>query len=100
MNKFLSEILSQLYFGHVPGWESHAHSTAEQRAVNEKIDTEMKYFSGLMSASEDDCKRLDAFDDLYKQSCSIENMHSFKFAFRLGVLLMCAVFMGEDGAEQ
>jgi hypothetical protein len=88
----MNSILEDLYFGHLPGWEVHAKITAEGKAVNKKIDAEKKYFSGVLS--KEDCKRLVELDELYKLSNSFENKNSFIYAFRLGVMLMSAVFMG------
>jgi hypothetical protein len=89
----MNKILQELYFGHVPGWEVHAGITAEGKAVNKKIDAEKKYFSEVLS--KEDCKRLVELDEMYRRSNSFENMNSFICAFRLGVMLMCDVFMGE-----
>jgi hypothetical protein len=89
----MNKILQALYVGHVPGWECHASMTPEGKAVNQKIHDEKKYFSGVLS--KEDCKRLHELDDMYRRSNSFENMNSFIYAFRLGVMLMCDVFMGE-----
>jgi len=94
----MNNILQELYFGNVPGWERHANSSAEEQAVNKNIDAEKRYFSGVMS--EEDCKRLTALDDMYRRSNSFENMRTFNSAFRLGVMLMCDVFMGEVKNEE
>jgi hypothetical protein len=101
----MNSILQELYFGNVPGCERHANNTAEGKAVNQKIHDEKQYFSGVLS--EEDCKRLIELDDMYRRSNSLENMHTFIYAFRLGVMLMCDVFMnyetdignGAEGAE-
>ena len=95
----MNNILEALYSGHVPEHEQRVNSTAEERAVSEKIYAEIEYFSCVMSESEDDCKRLDELNDMYSHLCNLECMRTFKYAFRLGAMIMSAVFM-EEGAEQ
>jgi len=94
MNKILSQFLSEKRQSY---WEFHAQSTAEQIAANDKIDAEMKFFSSTMSA--EDYKRLESVESLHDDITEITNIGTFNYAFRLGALFMCAVFMGE-GAEQ
>jgi|GEM_PF-6326920 len=92
----MNNILEAFYSGHVPEHEQLENSTAKERAVSEKIYDEMKYFSGLMSA--EDCKRLDELNNMYSNLCNFECMRTFEYAFRLGAMIMSAVFM-EEGAE-
>ena len=94
----MNNILEAFYSGHVPEHEQLVDSTPKERAVSEKIYAEMEYFSGVMSASEDDCKRLDELNDMYGNLCNLECMRTFEYAFRLGAMIMSAVFM-EEGAE-
>ena len=95
MNKILSQFLSDKYQNY---WEFHAHSTAEQRAANDKIDAEMKYFSSKLYA--EDYKRLESFESLHDDILENTNIGTFNYAFRLSALFMCAVFMGEGRSNE
>ena len=90
----MKNILHELYFGRVSRWERRVNRTAEELAVENKIQTEKKHFSQIVSA--EDYKRLNELEKLYGQFRDFEDMRTFNYAFRLGVLIMCAVFMGDD----
>jgi len=90
MFKFLIE----LYFGHVFGWEQHVKRTSNEEAIHDKIQAERQYFSEMVP--EEDIKRWDEFEDLYTRAHALEDMRTFIYAFRLGVMLICAVFMGGE----
>lgn len=44
----------------------------------------------------DDCQRFEALESLYNQSSGFEQMDAFSYGFKLGTMLMCAVFIDEN----
>ena len=90
----MSSILEDIYNGRVSRWEQRVNRTAEETAVENQIQAEKKYFEKTMTA--DDYKRLNELETLYGEFRSFDDMRTFKYAFRLGVMIMCAVFIGEE----
>jgi hypothetical protein len=90
-------ILRELYFGRVSRWERRINRTAEEMAVENKIQAEKKYFAETMTA--EDFRRLRELENLYGEFRGFEDMRTFNFAFSFGVMLMCAVFMGEESEK-
>ena len=90
----MKNILHELYFGRVSRWERRVNRTAEEMAVENKIQAEKKHFSQVFS--DENYKRLNELEKLYGQFRDFEDMRTFNYAFRLGAMLMCAVFSEED----
>ena len=90
----MKNILHELYLGRVSRRECRINRTAEEMAVEDKIQTEKKHFSETMSA--EDYKRLDTLESLYTEAHYFENVRTFVYAFRLGALIMCAILEGEE----
>ena len=90
-------ILHNLYRGQFSAWERRPVRTAENIAVNRKIEDEKRYFTQKMSL--DDCQRFEALENLYSHSNEFEQEDSFSYGFKLGTMLMCAVFLGEGEPE-
>ena len=90
----MKSILHDLYYGHFSAWERRPNRTAENITVNRKIEDEKRYFIQKMSL--DDCQRFQALDGLYSQANEFEQIDAFSYGFKLGTMLMCAVFMDED----
>ena len=93
----MKNILYDLYYGRISGWERRPSRTAAYTAINRKIADEKQYLAEKLLA--DDCQRFQALEVLYTQAHEFEQLDAYRFGFRLGVMLMCAVFMGEDGDE-
>lgn len=87
-------IISDLYHGNINAWERRPVRTAENMAVNHKIEDEKRYFIQKMSL--DDVQRFEALENLYSQSSDFEQESAFSYGFKLGTLLMCAVFTDEN----
>ena len=90
----MKNILHELYYGRLSGWERRPVRTAENRAINGKIEAEKQYFVGKMSL--DDCQRFQALESLYTQAHEFDEIDAFFYGFRLGVRLMIAVFSGDE----
>ena len=91
----MNETLKDLYFERMS--KSRAHITPEENDIHKKIQTERRYFSEVLSES--DKQRLNELEALHGQLHSFEDMYTFKCAFRMGVMMMCDVFMGEETEE-
>jgi len=90
----MKNILHELYFGRVSRWERRVNRTNEELAVENKIQNEKKHFSQILS--DEEYKRLNELEKLYGQFRDFDDMRTFHYAFRLGVMIMFAVFSGED----
>ena len=94
----MKNILHDLYYGRVSGWERRPVRTAEENAVNRKIEDEKRYFVGKMSL--DDVQRFQELENLYTQAHEFDEIDAYRYGFKLGVMIMCAVFMGEGEPTQ
>ena len=90
----MKKIFYDLYHGNFNAWERRPVRTAEIKAVDCKIESEKRYFVQKMSL--DDCQRFEALENLYSQSSDFEQIDAFSYGFKLGTMLMCAVFMDES----
>jgi len=89
----MKNILHELYNGRIPGWDSQAHSNIDNDAFYEKVSSENRYFSTIMSKK--DFERFKKLHKLHKENHAIRYRNVYTKAFRLGVMLMFAVFTGE-----
>ena len=94
----MRNILQDLYFGRLSGWERRPSRTAEFKAINRKIAAEKTYFTEQMSV--DDCERFEALENLYTQSHQADEADAFCLGFRLGAMIIGAVFMDEGCGEK
>jgi len=90
----MKSILEKLYFGRIAPWERRTNRSEERRELGRKIEDEKRYFIQKMSL--DDCQRFQALDGLYSQANEFEQIDAFSSGFKLGIMLMCAVFMDDD----
>ncbi|MDL2258160.1 hypothetical protein LJC42_03245 [Eubacteriales bacterium OttesenSCG-928-K08] len=89
----MKSILHELYGGEINPYENTSVSSNDYRRINRKIQAEKRYFAERMS--EDDCKRFEALENLYSDSSEMETQKAFCEGFKLGALLLCAVFTEE-----
>ena len=89
----MDNILHDLYFGRILGYERRRDRTDEIKNINEKIIAERKYFEDKMT--DDDIQRFRALENLYTQTGDSDETDSFIYGFKLGVKLMCATFAVE-----
>ena len=82
----MRNILYDLY----SSWEHHPVQNSEYDEINYKIITEMEYFKNNMKS--DDSLRLEALECLFTQAGEYEQADVFVAGFKLGVMIMCAVF--------
>ena len=85
-------ILEKLYNGQVYPFENIVPQDKAYRAANRKICEIREYFSGNLSL--EDKETFEEMNQLLHESTCIETYENFTYGFRLGVLLMCDVFMG------
>ena len=90
----MKNILHELYRGNIPGWDSQSNAHIDSDAFHEKLASERKYFASIMSKK--DFERFTALEKFHKESHAVRYKKVYTHAFKLGVLLMCAVFMGEE----
>ena len=88
----MNKILQELYHGRI--WERRTNMTPEEMAILDKIQEEKQHFSGILSAG--DYKRLENIEALYRKLHSLDDMVTYIHAFRLGAMIMCVVFIGEE----
>jgi len=89
----MNKMLQNLYHGRIPGWDSQVHfdETDEYRKETQR---ERKYLLSIMSPKAvESFKKLEA---LHNESHTRRYENTYINAFRLGVLLMCAVFMNDE----
>ena len=92
----MKNLLHQLYTGRIPGWDSQVHTT-ETDENREKILAERRYLMSIMSPkAHASFKKLEI---LYAQSHARRYENVYSNAFRLGVMLMCAVFIDGDDTD-
>jgi len=87
----MKKILHELYHGRVLGQERTAYETDEAR---EKIRSERRHFAFILS--DEDFARFEALEALHKEHHTRRREEIYENAFRLGVLLMCAVFTNHE----
>jgi len=84
------KILHDLYHGNIPGWDSQFPMKSETTEAKQKIRSEQQYFMSILS--DEDVERFKALDALHKEGHTRRYRNTYVNAFKLGVLLMCAVF--------
>lgn len=89
-NDFMSNILYALYNGYISPSERKPVKSAERDKIIQIIDSENSYFMDKMSP--DDCKRFQEMEGLYSQLSDIEQFESFRYSFKLAVMLICEVY--------
>ena len=90
----MRNILHDLYYGRKAGYERRPIRTAENIAVNQKIETEKRYFEEKMPP--DDVERFQALESLYTQAHEFDEIDAYVYGFKLGVMLMFTVFADES----
>ena len=89
----MKKILHDLYHGRIPGWDSVA-STTKNDETRQKMLSERRYFASLLSPK--DFERFKALEALHSECHARRYRNTYTNAFKLGVMLMCAVFMNDD----
>ena len=90
----MKNILHKLCRGTLPKWESNRSATEKEEALTKKIESERKYFSTIMS--DENFERFKKLEHLHRDRHSIRYMDTYINAFKMGAMIICAVFMGED----
>ena len=89
----MENVLHDLYFGRIFGYDRRRDGTDEIKDINKKILAERKYFEDKMTA--DDIQRFHALESLYTQAGDFSEVDTFIYGFKLGAKLMYSVFMDE-----
>ena len=92
----MNKLLQALYHGRIPGWDSQIHS-AKTDEHHERILNERKYYTSKMSHAE--LERYKKLEALYAECHARRYENVYINAFKLGVMLMCAVFTDDDDKE-
>ena len=90
----MKKILHDLYHGRIPGWDSRICMNSETDEIREKIRSERRYFASILSA--EDFERFKDWEALHREGHARRYMNTYTEAFKLGVMLMCAVFMNDE----
>ena len=90
----MKNILHDFYYGNFDDWKPRSTNTEEEKKIYSEIQNEIDYFSKALS--DDDFIRVLALESMYTAVNSIRDKGTYIHAFRFGVLLMCAVFFGEE----
>ena len=89
----MNKLLQALYHGRIPGWDSQIHTT-EIEELRKKILHERKCFTSDLSPK--NLVRYEKLEALHAESHARRYENVYINAFRLGVMLMCAVFSNGD----
>jgi len=93
---FMKKILHDLYRGRFPKGD-HGVNTPQIDATREKILSERQYLASIMSA--EDFERFRALEALHRECHDQRYQNTYAKAFKLGIMLMCALFMNEEADE-
>lgn len=94
MNK---SIIDSLFYGGICAISRRVEPDPQRTCINRKIEEEQRYFISKMSA--DDCQRFEALNNLYSQANTLEERDCFGYGLKLGVMLMCEIFVQGGGPE-
>ena len=89
----MNKMIQDLRHGRIPGWDKQVYS-AETDEEREKIRSERQYFASIMS--EKDFERFRQLETLHAEGHARRYANTYASAFKLGVMLMCAVFTDGD----
>lgn len=85
----MKNIMAVLFDGRVIPWERRCRMSDERRAIEEKIQSEKRYFIEKMSL--DDCQRFERLENLYSEAAHDEETDIYSHGFTLGALMMMEV---------
>jgi len=94
----MKNILHDLYNGRFSAWERRPIRTEDNITTNRKIEDEKRYLMQKMST--EDCRRFEALENLYTHANEFEQADAFSYGFKLGVMLMSAVYVGEGEPQR
>ena len=89
----MTKILHDLYHGRFPRGD-RSGNTPQIDATREKILNERRYFASVMS--DENFERFKALEALHRECHDRRYRNAYTNAFKLGVMLMCALFMNDD----
>ena len=90
----MKKILHDLYHGRIPGWDSSISMNSFTDETRKKTLSERQYFASILSA--EDFERFKSLEATHNESHTRRYRNTYTSAFKLGVMLMCAVFMNDD----
>jgi len=93
----MKKILHDLYHGRIPGWDS-IDGNDQSDEIRKKILSERQHFVSSLSAK--NFERFKALETLHRESHARRYQNTYTSAFKLGVMLMCAVFMNNDEGDE
>jgi len=87
-------IMEALFEGKIIPWERQNSYSSERLALEDKIESEKRYFTKKMSS--DDCERFQTLEDLYLEATFDEQVGIYSHGFTLGALLMMEIMAKGD----
>lgn len=90
----MRKIIEMLYDGKIDPEEAVDLNDSAYQAIIKKQEDAEKYLKQKLSA--EDIERLDEYSDLEFERSSMCAYANFRYALKLGVLLMCEIFMDND----
>ena len=82
-------IMEALFDGRIIPWERRNTASAERRVLEEKIESERRYFVDKMSS--DDGQRFQSLESLLADAAFDEEVEIYSHGFTLGALLLLEV---------
>ncbi len=86
-------IIDGLFYGGITAFGRRVVPSPQSLQINRKIDQERSFLVESMSA--DNLEHLEALENLRSQADMLEERDVFGYGLRLGVALMCEVFLAE-----
>lgn len=87
-------IFDRWYRGDLYPFEEIVPQDADYRSLGEKINSEREYFKSKLSP--EDQERFEKWDGLLLDSSYMNGNANFSYGFKLGAMLMCEVFSGDN----
>ena len=88
----MNSVLNELYNGNINPYELIYPKDPEFCEINEKISDETLFWKSKLTKEE--FNRLEDLQNLLMQSSSVELRETFKYGFKLGVMIMIESFTG------
>lgn len=87
----IKSIIEGLYYGDLSAFSRKVTPNQQHTIDLQNLEKTRRYFEEKLSA--DDCERLKSLDTYYDRVCEFKATDSFGYGLRLGVMLMCEIFL-------
>lgn len=89
-------MIEGLYYGDFSAFGRKVTPAPQHKDALQKLEKLRRYFEEKLSV--DDCQRLKDLGAFYERVSSFEQIDCFGYGLRLGVLLMCEVFLSGESS--